>query len=364
MSVLLEKWSFDLCHSSDLSLIAPVKDVVGDRTLSLFYNKPGSFSVTTPIDCAVAMAVSKLSTCIVARVKWFDGTTEVGRKTAWSGPVFTIADNVPEDTTTITALGWLEELEHRFLAARVFYNAQVGGAIGQDLITKANALSDSNGGVRPTHLAYETNTDTQVRTRTYEIGQNIGAAMRELSEVENGYDIIVDNERRAVTFRDPTGFTVRPKALFGYRRPPYNLASVGRVEDGGKKANSILVQGANGIPFVADDTDDMDQIGIMMQDYKTISDTSGPDILGAYANAELVYNAALVNTLTLKPVDPMPSVQVPRLFVDFDLGDQVYASVNRGRLVLEKQACRVFGITMNFDREGNPLIQSFDINYS
>lgn len=357
------RWGFLLGRSADLSTLAPIAASTV-RSMKLFLNNSGSFSATVPIDSDVAMKASELSTCIVATVRIYDDDgVELSRRVPWSGPVFNIVDECPGDTTQISALGWLEELEHRFLDKQAAYPAWIGGDIGLDLLATANAKVDSTARLQPTHLTPGSRTDTQVRTRTYQVGQGIGAAIRELSEVENGYDFSVHPETRQLSFRAPTEFVDRVGVRLGYRIEPFNVSSVTRASDASKTRNKISVQGSTGIA-VQDSPTAIDSVGVLMEDFISISDAPNLDILNAYAGSELAFSSLPEKIVTLVPNSPIPSGKsVPQIFRDFELGDRVYLSVDRGRFQLRNQPCRVFGVTLSFDNEGNQSVDSFDINF-
>jgi hypothetical protein len=92
----------------------------------------------------------------------------------------------------------------------------------------------------------------------------------------------------------------------------------------------------------------MDDTGIMLEEWITLSDVTQTAILSEYANGEVAYKKYGVTTFAIKP---MAVGNVPRLFDDFDLGDRVYFSVNRGRFQVDMQAVRVFTATVDISDE-------------
>jgi hypothetical protein len=361
------RFTFTLARSSDKSTLQPIVDATA-RGLTLFYNRPGSFTVTAPIDSDVALKARELGTCIICNVVLFDDDgdeLEGGRREIWSGPIFNINDSCPDDKTQITALGWFHELESRFLDARLpAAAAKAGGLIAFDLLDLANAKVDSLGRPQPTHISRGVQTDTQTRVMSYERGHNIAEAIRELSELENGYDYYVDPVTRQLYFKPPTDFVDRTEVKFGYQRSPHNIASINQASDASKTRSKISVQGTSAI-HVQDDPAAIDASGLMMEDYVSLTDVNDLNVLGAYAGGELAISSMPEKLLTIVPASPTLGERgVPILFRDFEIGDRVYVSADRGRLQLENQPCRVFGANLAFDQEGNMRVNSIDINYS
>lgn len=339
-------WEVSLARSSDMSGINSLPYAF---SLTPIFNRPGTLSMTLPLDDEVAYQVAKHATCVVC---------ERNQVMRWSGEIVSVVRDPAAMTLTISALGWLDELNHRFVrpeeeVALTFVDV-VGGSIVQALIATVNAQTDTSGAVRPTHLAFENFNDTQTRTRSYKRGQNYGQAIQELSDIENGLDIYVDPTSRLITTKSPTSFRDRTDVDFGYGVEPFNLANAPQNDDGTNTANRITVVGANGVAIVADDAVAMDAQAGMREQWSSISDVADPIIVGAYANAELVYQRWGQITYALQP----PAYgDIPRLWDDFDLGDQVYLSIgNAGALNVDRQGVRVFTVTLDVDAQGNEVI--------
>jgi azurin len=300
-------WEVALARSSDLQEIDGLPYAF---SLSPIFNRPGSLSMTLPLDADVAYQVVKHSTCV---------TCQRNDQLRWSGEIVAVVKDPQAMTLSLTATGWLDILNHRFVrpeeeASLVFVD-QVGGEIARSLLAVANAQTDTSGIVRPTRLTFGSAQDTQTRTRAYKRSQSFGAGVQELSDIENGFDIFVDPLTRAVTTRAPDAFQRRGDVIFEYG---VNLANAPQTDDGSSSANRINVVGSNGLVFAADDPAVIDAQGVMREDWLSVSDVSDETIIGAYANAELVYREHGTVSYDLKP---LPYGDVPRLWDDFELGD-------------------------------------------
>lgn len=363
--LIKEIWNFDLVSSNDMSLILPITEIsAGSQKLSLSFNHQGSYGVTTPIDSNLASKVAAWKTGVKANVEWLDeGNVSLGRRVMWSGPVVDVNDDVTNDTSTISVMGWGEELEHRYLEQKLTYPSQAGGLIAFDLLAKGNAKTDTAGTARPTHITPGSRTDTQVRAIAYEVGQGIGAAIKALSDLENGFDYNISPIDRQLGISAPTEFTTRDKVQFGYRQVPNNLAAVARQQDGKRASNKFFAQGPPGLA-IQDDIDSINELGIMLEGWASLSDVTDINILSAYSGSQLAFSSFPVSTITAKPMVPSASIWLPRLGLHYDLGDVVFLSVSRGRLQLSKQPARVFGQSYSFTPEGDPIVDSMEFNYS
>ncbi len=228
------------------------------------------------------------------------------------------------------------------------------GKIAEALVRLANLQTDSNGNTRATHLT-PSGTSTTKRTRTYQVGQNIGAAVRELSEIENGFDISVDPSTRAISFIPNTSYTDQTDVAYGYNTLPRNLDDVVVNDDGTGKANSINVQGAYVIGN-ADSPTDIADVGIILEDWVSASDIKDELIVGAYANEEIVFRADGQMTIAAKP-----SPGAPMPYIDYEWGDKVYISANKGRMQLDRQAARVFSGRISWNAQNEAILDELGL---
>jgi hypothetical protein len=340
-------WETTLVRSSDMGQIGSLAYAF---SFTPVLNRPGSFSMTLPLDDEIAYKIAKHATAI---------SCERNDLVKWSGSIVSVQRDPAANTLALTAVGWLDELNHRSVRANeesnlIFANA-IGGEIAQSLITSVNAQTDTDSNVRPTHLRFSGFSDTQVRIRSYKRSQSYGAAMQELSDIENGFDIRVDPQSRNISTYPPTAFIDHKEVLFGYGLEPFNLANATQNDDGSSTANRITVEGANGITTSADDSVAIDAQAGMREEWLSISDVSDINIVGAYANAELVFRHYGTITYDLKP---LPYGDIPRLYDDYDLGDQVYLSIDAGALKVDNQAVRIFSATIEVDAQGNEVIST------
>jgi hypothetical protein len=349
------RWQFFLANSSDLTKIGIFGDATS-RQLELQYNRPGTFSTTMPIDTPLAFKLAKRRTCILA---------ERNERVIWSGPITTIVDDAVARTTAITATGWMEELDHRYVRSSevpslVFTNV-ADSTIIATLLNTTNSATDTDGTTRPTHVVANTAaTSTTQRTRSYKAGDAYGPIIRELSDIENGCDLILDPQTRILSAVSNTSFINRTNVHFSLGGDAgTNLSGATRTDDGTSLANRINVQSSTGAVISADDSAAIDDAGVMLEDWLSLSDVGDNQIVDAYANAELVYRRYGVVTYSLTP---MTFGILPRLFDDFNLGDQVYFSVNAGRFVVYQQAIRVFTATISPDDSGNEVVGELGVS--
>jgi hypothetical protein len=345
-------YKLDLARSSDLVTIESL-DVAKSRKLQLALNKPGALTVDLDIHSRVASYLALRSTCaIVSR----NGTP------IWSGATTAISDDAAAEKTSVTFTGWLEELDHRHVraseVATLSFVAQIGGTIAMALLNKVNAQTDTGAIVRPTHVVPGAVTDSQVRTRSYKLGDNYGAMIRELIEIENGFDIVIDPLTRKMTTRAPTAYVDRTGVKFGFGVAPNNLSAATRTMDGTTIFNRENAVTAAGVVVSADDATAITTAGIMLEEWLTLSDVGESTIAAAYANAELVYKR--YGTITYQ-ISPDLYANIPRPWDDYQLGDKVYFSVDVGRFQVYSQAVRIFSLSIDLDDNGNEIISEIGL---
>jgi hypothetical protein len=195
--------------------------------------------------------------------------------------------------------------------------------------------------------------DTQTRTRAYKQGDNYGQLIAELIAIEDGLDISIDPLTRRLSTRAPTAFVDRAGVAFGFNVDPYNLVSAQRTMDGTTLVNRENVATQGGVVVAFDDTDAITRASVMLEAWDSLSDVNDVVIAGAYANAELIYKRN--GTITYQIVSQSLGDAL-RPWDDYNIGDQVYFSVNRGRFQVAKQAVRVFSLDIQIDDQGNEVI--------
>jgi hypothetical protein len=338
-------WEVMLARSSDMTQIDLLPYAF---SFTPIFNRPGALNMTLPLDAEIAYAVAKHATCVIA---------QRGDDVKWSGSIVSVRRDPAAMTLSLSALGWLDELNHRFVRAdeesALVFTDVTSGTIVQRLMSVVNTQLTTDGVISPTHLTFLSGSDTQLRSRSYKRGQNYGQAVQELVDVENGIDVRVNPVTRTITTFAPTAFADRTNTAFGYGVEPFNLANAPQNDDGSNTADRITAVGSNGIAVPADDAAAIAAEGIMREDWLSLSDVADPAIVGAYANAELIYRRYGQVTYDLAP---LPYGDVPRLYDDFELGDKVYLSVDAGALRVDNQAIRIFSVTIDVDAQGNETI--------
>lgn len=341
-------WEITLARSSDLGQIDLLPYAF---SFTPILNRPGTFSMTLPLDDEVAYKISKHATCVVC---------ERNESVRWSGSIVSVDRDPAAMTLSLKAIGWLDELNPRFVRIpeepTLTFVDVVGGTIVQALVATVNAQTDTDGGAQPTHLGFQVANDTQVRTRAYKRGQSFGQAVQELVDIENGLDIKVDPQTRLISTYPPTFFVDRTDVMFGYGVEPFNLANAPQSDDGSSTVERVNAVGSNGVIVAADDPVAIAAHGGSMREaWESLSNVSDAGIIGAYANAELVYRRYGSITYDLKPLS---YGEIPRLYDDFELGDKVYLSIDAGALRVDNQAVRVFSVTIDGDAQGNEVISA------
>jgi hypothetical protein len=347
--------TFELVDANDMTGLGALSAAYG-RSLKPVFNGPGTFSFSISLASKMApLIVMRRSGVLVSR----------NEQPIWSGGVTNIVRDASAGTMQVTATGWLEEFDHRYVRkseeAALTFVAVKGGSIVQSLINTCNAQHDTAGFIRPLRLTPAGFTDTQLRTRAYHLGDNYGNSIRELSTIENGVDFRVDPIDRTLSCLAPTDYNDHTDVVFGWGVAPYNLDNVVETSDGVNVFNRENAVTSGGIVISADDQDAIDDAGVMLEEWASLSDVSDVNIAAAYANAELVVKRRGLITYQLTPKS---FGSLPRPYDDFDWGDQAYFSVERDSFVIERQAVRLFAGTINYTDEGDEVISELEVAMS
>lgn len=347
--------TFDLVDANDMTNIVSLGDAYG-RVFKPVFTGPGTFSCTLSLDSkASALVVKRRTGVLITR----------NGDPIWSGGVTNAVRAAQANTMQLTATGWLEEFDHRYVrrdeeAALNFVNV-VGGSVVMQLVNACNAQLDSGSVVRPLRLTSGSYSDTQTRTRAYHVGDNYGASIRELSTIENGVDFVVDPMLRTLSTVPPTAYTDRKDVKFGWGIAPFNLDDVVETGDATNLFNRENAVTSGGIVAYADDAAAIEQAGVMLEEWVSLSDVADVNIAGAFANAELVVKK---NGLITYQITPKSFGDLPRPYDDFNWGDKAYFSVNRGSLQIDDQAVRLFAGTINYTDEGDEVVSELEVAMS
>jgi len=134
---------------------------------------------------------------------------------------------------------------------------------------------------------------SRVRNLTYQIYQNIGQAITDLSNIEGGFDFEVNPVTRALDIyygTVKTGSTIfgrgvnRPEVVFGYRWGPSNLSNASRTTDGSKLMNQETATGRYGTGQQTD-TASVATYGLY-EEQQTLSEVVDVNVLDAEWSAE------------------------------------------------------------------------------
>jgi hypothetical protein len=347
--------TFDLVDANDMTSKGSLRAAYG-RSFKPVFNGPGTFSFSASLAAEIAPLIAMRSSGVLITRN---------ERPIWSGGVTNIVRDATAGAMQVTATGWREEFDHRYVRkdeeAALAFVAVEGGSIVQSLITACNAQTDSAGFVRPVRIKPGGFSDTQLRTRAYHVGDNYGTSIQELSTIENGVDFRVDPLTRTLSTVAPTDYVDRTDVAFGWGVAPFNLDNVVETSDGTNIFNRENAVTSGGIVTPADDQDAINEAGVMLEEWISLSDVSDVNIAAAYANAELVVKRRGLITYQLTPKS---FGNLPRPYDDFEWGDKAYLSVERDSFLIENQAVRLFAGTINYSDEGDEIVSELEVAMS
>jgi hypothetical protein len=345
--------TFDLVDANDMTHLYSLSKATG-RSLKPVFNGPGTFTFNLALDAKAAYLVRLRSTGVMINRN---------EQPIWSGGVTNVVKNAQANSMNVTATGWLEEYDHRYVrkGEEVSWANEYDGHIVEALLEAANAQTDTDGHVRPLRLRFDGAWTQALRRRSYHVGDNYGASIRELTTIENGCDIRVDPLTRVLTTVPNTDFVDRTGVRFGFGVEPFNLSDAIETDDGTNLFNRENAVTSGGIVASADDQDAIARAGVMLEEWNSLSDVSNVSIAAAYANAELVVkkDGLITYQLSVKPYG-----NLPRPYDDFSWGDQAYFSVNQGAFQVSNQAVRLFAGTINYTDEGDEVLAELEVAMS
>jgi hypothetical protein len=333
-------FTFELARSNDLFRYGELTKA-RNRSLTLALNRAGAFSFRMPLENnSLADSLQELTTCVVIRYN---------NEIVWSGPVWTIEETTP-NSINVGCVGWFQTLEKRIInpewcVPTLSYIDVDAGAIVADLIDRTN--SEPYGQVN--YLTMGSIETTQQRTRNYSPYGTIANEIQQLSTIESGFDFDVDPETRELSI-----FSIlqedKVHVNFEYGT---NIVSASRRSDSARLVNRIFVSGGAGTTTqVSYDSASITTYGLH-EEYISLSDVTNNTILAAFGQAELAVRANPLRLISFDPRKFLLSPRDPMIFQDFSIGDIVYATINKGRFNVSKQAVRVFGATVNWDDNGS-----------
>lgn len=358
------RWSFWLARSGDMSTIAPLtfakKPIRSPRLTDIGRNLSGAFTCDVPFKSEAAFLSACDSTCIRAERQ---GAGDAIGSLKWSGFINSISTDLAAEVTSITAVGWFEELRQRKtrsieVADGLYkYVGVVGGEIASAQVGAANAQSDTSGALDATHVRFGTATDTMERTTSFDVDQSFGDNIDSLSQIEDGYDWVVDPELRLLNTMDPADFEVHDDAHFIHGKN----CVVRVVEDGTRRRNRYTVYGANGLVAVIDDPQSIvDSGGKIIDETANLSSVVDVAILEAYGNAELAANSYPPIVITIVPNSLSNS---PRPYEEFEFGDGGFVTAIGGRVNLDHQPVRFFKGNFSFSPQGDEIVDELTVSF-
>jgi hypothetical protein len=358
------------------------------RKLSLALNasESASFQVNT-LD-AIAPYITPISTCIVC---YRNGQLK------WSGPVWTVKEKVAsqEGKVEVSCIGWFQLLLFRLLKTGALSFGAESPTKGVGPSGTSTALAHTYTEIEPQLIAKDllerTNYDYPTGivpgifesqglgikwNITYQRFQNIGQAIQQLANTENGFDFRIDPETLKMNAYYATvksGATIfgkgkdRPNAVFGYGWGPKNLISLERTVDGSQLANQMSTIGQ----YVAQqysNSASISKFGLFeAQDAQTSIVSTA--ILQALAQVEVESRAEPIVIYNFSVVPINAGKNVPAPLVDYDIGDFVYVGSKYGRMQVFSttgkgpQPMRVFGMDIEIDDNGNELVTGVQTTY-
>lgn len=345
-------WQVFLANSSDLTRNADITSQAHDLQLDLALNQAGSCSFNLPLSTEFTQYLDPIRDCVIV---------QKNKAVVWSGMIWSKEEDFTGAKISISAVGWYEILHKRYSTANTLtYTNKTSGFIIKALVDATNAHAD-------TWINTTTGTDTQVRTVTVEKLSNIGDQIQQLTALENGCDVKVNPVTRNLIVSGPTDFTVTNIA-FGFNVGPANVVSANRTTTGDDMANEQYVQGANITAFaensISKGTGPFGE-GQTFQNVISVTEVVDPVLLGAIANAEVAVNGypRVLIDFVPKGIDINNTFNMPSIFEDYDIGDQVTISVKKDGSTINGQAVRIFSASLAIDNNGTEKINSLSTTY-
>lgn len=351
------EWSFVLTDAQGGAL-ADLTTAAG-RSITLKRNTYTEVTLTVSHeDDAAALLLGALGNSGVPKLKGYRRAVSYPPSRAadllFRGPLAAMQE-VSEETSLLTAtfrspysvlLGDGDALG-RFMQDQfsLAYYSTDAGAIAKALVDLANADA-------PTGLATDADliVATVLRDREYPTGQNLGAALQELTSVLDGFDFYetyIDGIGSTDAFFNvvPQMGEVRPEARFEYGETTLsNVSSLGRTTQ--PPVNCMFITGGNGLTAVYEDPASVDKYGKWWgkADFSSIIEQATLD-----DKARALVRPNPVETVSFVPELGLDNC--PKPFDDWNLGDQVPLFARRGALAEDTQV-HINGLTIPIDENG------------
>jgi hypothetical protein len=304
----------------------------------------GSATFTYPLSDRIVQDIKEITTCLIIT---FD------TRVVWSGPIMQTEQDYANNSVQVSATGWWEILDYRFIEPHQesfvnFMNdpATDSTIIAMTLLDAANVQQDSRDNFRHTGIDRGRMDVSQARKREYKVGDQISQAIRDLATIENGFDYEINPASRLLDIYYPRKGTLRPEIILGYNWGPNNVGNL-RVQTDGAAVRNRHRASTTYIIAEAEDDQSIDLYN-MRTEISSLGDVTD-NIAGAYANGEVAFKSQPKKTLT---ITLRPGNASPQVFRHFEIGDTLYLTARGGRDPIEKQAVRVFGVSVSIDENG------------
>jgi len=343
-------WQFFLAESTDMIPLVDISHECTGKSFTLSLNRPGSFNFTIPMFSNGAQFTEPSKYCVIA---------QKNDVIVWSGALWTKSEKFAAEKIELSAVGWFQYLMKRFITdASHTYTTVNQGVAAFNLLALANAQT-IDAVTRPTWITAGSNTSTTTYTsKKFERWQNIGQEILNLTEVEAGFDFVIDPDTREMNISNWDDYLDNTNAHFAFNFGPENVVDVTRDTNADDMSNQTYVTGQYGTAE-SHDTNTTHQIEYgIHQNVIQINEVSDTAILAAISNAETAINSLPRVIINFDPHAEGMVQSIPHLFEDYNLGDKVYLTAKRDEEEILNQGIRLFGLTLTIDENGNEKVSS------
>lgn len=403
-------WSWWLCRKSDLGQIADLTACAHNKKLELMLNRAGKVTCSLDLENENTKYIEELTTCLIC----YRNT-----KPIFGGPIYICNENTEGSKLEITAQGWYEYFNKRLIhtglewqemaieaserpilrypsseretelkeiesqyesvlaekfyvpvatesAQQLYYANTPMATIANDLIIRANID-------KPTGITLGEIAPTNSINLTLQQFQNVGEEISKITAIESAFDFYINPlTRKLSTYRNEIrggiaglGVDRGSGIRFTY---PGNCTSVSRNSDGTKTQNRTEVVGQYGVGK-AESVQSVSENGLF-ETVDSLPEVTNSNILIAYANIETDTLEKPFKIINFNPrsVNDGKSHAVPRPFEDYEIGDVVYSTIEKGprlRVGLQSpQPVRIYGLTVSISDDGVETISNVQTTYS
>lgn len=341
-------WRFYLHNSKDMVRLGELTNP-RSNSFNVLLNSPPQGSLQIKTSIPTAQLVKPLSTCVVG-VK-----NGVPRVAGYVQNLSSVHQQInpweQSGDLTIPWMGWLEKYNHRIIRPWEVVQVRFADIDAGQIVYKLHKLADIQYPLRITVGVIE---PTQPRTITYTVGSNIGQSIKQLADIESGFDYEVTPFERVLNIRARIGQENRDIAwAFGARQQ--NIQQLTDDLDTSRLCNSMFAAGSSGASGFEQDAESMRDLDFLAEEYAAlpgIVDNTN-SILAAYAAEEVAVRGVPYRSWPFVPYPAGESDRVPSAFEDFNVGDtnSLYKVTGDGNDV-RNQAIRIFGFGLAISDDG------------